>query len=80
MRNSVWLLMPMSLWLTGCGEGPQEKRATPEPRAVNVTTVSVAAETWPSHYEATGTVRARISTPISAKLMGYVREIGRAHV
>ena len=75
MRNSVWLLMPMSLWLTGCGEGPQEKRATPEPRAVGVTTVSVATETWPSLYEATGTVRARISTPISAKLMGYVREV-----
>ena len=75
MRNSVWLLMPMSLWLTGCGEGPQAKRATPEPRAVGVTTVSVATETWPSLYEATGTVRARISTPISAKLMGYVREV-----
>ena len=75
MRNSVWLLMPMSLWLTGCGEGPQAKRAKPEPRAVGVTTVSVATETWPSLYEATGTVRARISTPISAKLMGYVREV-----
>ena len=75
MRNSVWLLGPMSLWLTGCGEGPKEKRATPEPRAVSVTTVSVATETWPSLYEATGTVRARTSAPISAKLIGTVREV-----
>ena len=79
MRNSVWLLMPMSMWLTGCGEGPREKRATPETRAVSVTAVSVTTETWPSLYEATGTVRARTSAPISAKLMGAV-QIGRAHV
>ena len=75
MRNSVWLLMPMSMWLTGCGEGPREKRATPETRAVSVTAVSVTTETWPSLYEATGTVRARTSAPISAKLMGAVREV-----
>jgi multidrug efflux system membrane fusion protein len=40
-----------------------------------VSTVTAATETWPSNYEATGTVRARTSAVISAKLMGYVREV-----
>ena len=43
--------------------------------AVAVSTVTAATETWPSIYEATGTVRARTSAVISAKLMGYVREV-----
>ena len=30
---------------------------------------------WPSIYEATGTVRARTSAVIAAKLLGYVREV-----
>ena len=40
-----------------------------------MSTVTAATETWPSIYEATGTVRARTSAVISAKLMGYVREV-----
>jgi RND family efflux transporter MFP subunit len=37
--------------------------------------MTAASETWPSIYEATGTVRARTSAVVSAKLMGYVREV-----
>ena len=37
--------------------------------------MTAATETWPSIYEATGTVRARVSAVIAAKLMGYVREV-----
>jgi RND family efflux transporter MFP subunit len=40
-----------------------------------VRVASVAAEQWPGAYEATGTVRARIAAVISAKVMGYVREV-----
>jgi RND family efflux transporter MFP subunit len=40
-----------------------------------VPTVTVATEDWPATYEATGTVRARTSITISAKLMSYVQQV-----
>ena len=64
-----------ALWLAGCGEAPKEKAAAPTANPVAVSTVAAQTETWPSIYEATGTVRARASAAISAKLMGYVREV-----
>ncbi len=64
----------LALGLAGCGEAPKVKPITSSP-AVAVATVTVAAESWPSTYEAAGTVRARTTAVISAKLMGYVREV-----
>ena len=73
MTKSLFLI-PLTLWLAGCSESPREKStAAGAPVAVTVVTASVAA--WPSIYEATGTVRARTSAVISAKMMGYVREV-----
>jgi RND family efflux transporter MFP subunit len=63
------------LWLAGCGEAPKEKAAAPPANPVAVSTVAAGTETWPSIYEATGTVRARASAAVSAKLMGYVRDV-----
>ncbi len=63
-----------ALWLAGCGEAPKEKVASAA-APVTVSVVSASATTWPSVYETTGTVRARTSATISAKLMGYVREV-----
>jgi multidrug efflux system membrane fusion protein len=63
------------MWLAGCGEAPREKSSASSVPAVAVSTVAAATETWPSIYEATGTVRARTSAVISAKLMAYVREV-----
>jgi RND family efflux transporter MFP subunit len=37
--------------------------------------VTAAKQEWPSIYEASGTVRARTSAVIAAKLTGYVREV-----
>lgn len=64
-----------ALWLAGCGETPKEKAAAPAAAPVTVSVVPASATTWPSVYETTGTVRARTSAAISAKLMGYVREV-----
>lgn len=75
MSRVFGLVMPVTLWLTGCGEGSKEKTAVSEKRAVLVTAVPVAFETWPSIYEATGTVRARTAAVIAAKILGYVREV-----
>jgi RND family efflux transporter MFP subunit len=75
MTKSLFLLIPGVLWLAGCGAAPREKPGASSGPAVTVSTVTVANETWPSVYEATGTVRARTSAVISTKLMGYVREV-----
>ena len=75
MRKSFLLLIPATVWLAGCGEAPKEKVAASTAAPIAVSTVTAASETWPSLYEATGTVRARTSGAISAKMMGYVREV-----
>lgn len=75
MTKQLLIAMLFAIWLAGCGEPPEPKLASSSAPPVAVSTVTVAAETWPSIYEATGTVRARTSTAISAKLTGYVREV-----
>src|SRR5437660_8687010 len=75
MTKGHLFLIPAAIWLTGCGAAPRETSAAGSQAAVVVSTVAAAAETWPSIYEATGTVRARTSAVIAAKLMGYVREV-----
>lgn len=75
MTKSLFSLLPLVIFLAGCGEIPREAESasTASPIAVNV--VTLATQEWPSIYEATGTVRARSSAIISAKWMGYVREV-----
>jgi multidrug efflux system membrane fusion protein len=73
MKPVLWCI-PCAIWLTGCGEPPEEKTTAPSP-AIAVSAVTIATEAWPSLYEATGTVRARTSAVLSARLMGYVREV-----
>src|ERR1700680_3942820 len=74
MTKNMLFLVSLVIWLAGCSEGPREdESAVPAAVAVNVVTAGV--QQWPSIYEATGTVRARSSTVISAKWMGYVREV-----
>lgn len=65
----------LALLLAGCGEPPHEARTGESAASFRVQTVPAAAEEWPLVYEATGTVRARTSAVIAAKLMGYVREV-----
>jgi len=62
------------LFLAGCGGDPAHKVETPA-RPVRVETVAAAETLWPSTYEATGTVRAKTTTTISSKIMGYAREV-----
>jgi len=65
------------LFLAGCGN--ELVHANKQTVAIRVETVTLAEADWPSTYEATGTVRARATATISAKLMGYAREV-RAQV
>ena len=75
MTKRLLIPIPLVMWLARCGEAPKEKPAASAAPAIAVPTVTAATGTWPSLYEATGTVRARTSSVISAKLMGYVREV-----
>src|SRR5438105_2236504 len=75
MTKLLLIPIPFVMWLAGCGEASKEKPVAAAAPAVAVSTVTAATETWPSIYEATGTVRARTSAVISAKWMGYVREV-----
>ncbi len=74
MMKRLLTPIPFVIWLVGCSEIPPEKHASSTP-AVVVSTSVAATETWPSIYEATGTVRARTSAVISAQVMGYVRDV-----
>jgi RND family efflux transporter MFP subunit len=75
MTKHLLVSIAFMMWLAGCAQAPREKFSASSEPAVAVPTVTATTETWPSTYEATGTVRARTSSVISAKLMGYVREV-----
>jgi len=68
-------MIPLALLVTGCGEAGHESKTAAPAAPIAVATVTASEQPWPSIYEATGTVRARTSTVIAAKLMGYVREV-----
>ena len=75
MTKHLLIPIPLAIWLAGCGEAPREKSSVSSAPPVAVSTVTATTETWPSIYETTGTVRARTSAVIAAKMMGYVREV-----
>ncbi|MGH9646711.1 MAG: efflux RND transporter periplasmic adaptor subunit, partial [Bryobacteraceae bacterium] len=76
MKNKSLCLIPLALvlMLAGCSESTREAKSSQAP-PVAVRVVTVAEQKIPTIYEATGTVRARTSAVIAAKLLGYVREV-----
>jgi len=76
MLKSLLIPIPLVILLAGCHEPPQEAEpSNPSAPRVAVNVITAAMEQWPSIYETTGTVRARSSAVISAKWMGYVRDV-----
>lgn len=65
----------LALALSACREAPRKVEASAAPQPVAVQVAQVAEVDWPSIYEAVGTVRARTSTTLASKVMGYVREV-----
>lgn len=64
-----------ALLFTSCGDkAPERKAATPGP-AIPVRAATATLASAPEIYQATGTVRARTTTSLSARIMGHVREI-----
>jgi membrane fusion protein, multidrug efflux system len=75
MKTSLAALSFSLLWLVGCSEAPPNGHAAATSAALPVAVERAEVQALPSLYEATGTVRARVSTAISSKLMAYVREV-----
>ncbi len=76
-RGSVrGMIVLMAAVAASCGR-PEAPRAakSPEEAAVAVKTVAVTAADLPQTYEATGTVRARVTSMLSARIMSYVQEV-----
>ena len=71
-----FLFLPIPvLLLASCGSEPTRRAAQTQTPPVKVQTAAVSTEEWPASYEATGTVRARTTTTISSKVMGYVQQV-----
>jgi len=76
MRAATLSTIAALLALTGCGPKETVRSNNPSPGpSIAVTTGVVERTSIPSTYEATGTVRARVSAIISAKMLGYAKEV-----
>ncbi len=75
MKTSIAALFFSVFWLAGCSEAPSNGHQAAPSAALGVTVERAAMQSLPSTYEATGTVRARVSSVISSKLMATVREV-----
>ena len=74
-RLPLLLTLVTSALLTACGGAKPPSTPAAALSPVAVTTVAATEQSWPLIYEATGTVRARTSAVIAARMMGYVREV-----
>jgi RND family efflux transporter MFP subunit len=71
-----FLLLPIPVFfLASCGGEPTRRAAQAQAPPVAVRTAAVSMQDWPMSYEATGTVRARVTATISSKVMGYVQQV-----
>ena len=73
--NRAWMAVAAAALLTGCGTKEPERTQSAQAAPVAVTVTQAASREWPNVYEAVGTVRARTSSVISSRMMGYVREV-----
>jgi multidrug efflux system membrane fusion protein len=69
------LIVITAAGLAACGGAKEPARKAETLPPVRVQTVKLAEETVPEIYEATGTVRARVSSVVGARVMGYLREV-----
>jgi RND family efflux transporter MFP subunit len=78
MTNRLLAALPLILGLAGCDSrrAASTDRAPAKPEsAVPVSAALASRQRWTSTYEAAGTVRARTSAVISARLMASIREV-----
>jgi len=75
-RYSLFAVAISGILLTGCsGEKPSPRVEKTAPKAIPVQVTQAVETDLPGIYEATGTVRASATATVSAKMMGYIREV-----
>jgi multidrug efflux pump subunit AcrA (membrane-fusion protein) len=72
---SLSTLIAAALLTSACGSSAPERKAESSGAAITVRTTEAKTQPVPEVYEATGTVRAHVSSVLSARVMGYIREI-----
>ena len=75
MTNRMLLVIASGAWLSACGTTRRETGAENKQAPISVQTIAAATAEWPATYEATGTVRARTTAVVAARMMGYAREV-----
>jgi RND family efflux transporter MFP subunit len=74
-RAILIVTLAPAVWLASCGgHAPETKKADAGP-PVAVKTAAVEETTLPEMYEATGTVRAKVTSVLSARVMGYLKDV-----
>lgn len=68
------LILSVALLAACGGDAPKTPTAVEEP-PVSVSTAAIEMTAWPSTYEATGTVRARVEAAVASRVMGIVEEV-----
>ena len=68
-------LITLSALLAGCARETHSKEQAPQAAPVGVETEILAESNLPGVHQASGTVEARVTTPVSTRVMGYIREI-----
>lgn len=72
--NKAWLVVTAAVMMAACSKSPEKKPEQPV-RAITVPVAVSAIEEVPDVQEVTGTVRARVSATLAAKVSGYVRDV-----
>ena len=75
MNKLATFVILITAWLLASCGGDHHAREIQELPSMTVQTAEAASVEWSNDYEAVGTVRAATAANISAKLMGYVREV-----
>ncbi|MFN7926231.1 MAG: efflux RND transporter periplasmic adaptor subunit, partial [Bryobacteraceae bacterium] len=73
--NKLLALASILALTTACHKPAEPKQEHREAAPVAVTTRAVERQSWPETFEALGTVRARASSTVSARVMAYVQQI-----
>jgi membrane fusion protein, multidrug efflux system len=73
--SSVKALPLALLLLAACGEKKAADKAPPALPPVKASLAAAALSGVPEYVESPGTVRARVTSPLSARLMAYVRDV-----
>ncbi len=75
MSSNKFILIITLIALAACSKETHPKEQAPQAASVRVTTETLAESNMPGVHQASGTVEARVTTPVSARVMGYLREI-----